>query len=59
MDRNGRGGGVNVVFAIIAVIVAILLFGLFLKLLKLAIIVALAIGIFMFAQNKFGGKRVR
>jgi hypothetical protein len=49
----------NIVFAIIAVIVAILVFGLFLKLLKLAIIVALAIGIFMFAQNKFGGKRVR
>jgi len=44
---------------IIAVIVAILVFGLVLKLLKLAIIAALAVGIFMFAQNKFGRKRVR
>jgi hypothetical protein len=49
----------NIVFAIIAIIVAFLVFGLVLKLLKLAIIVALAIGIYMFAQNKFGRKRVR
>jgi hypothetical protein len=44
---------------IIAVIIGILLIGLFLKLLKVAIIVALAIGIVMFAQKQFGGKRLR
>jgi hypothetical protein len=44
---------------IIGVVVAILLIGLVLKLLKIAIIVALAVGIVMFAQNKFGTKRIK
>ena len=44
---------------IIAVIIGILLIGLVLKLLKIAIIVAVAVGIVMFAQSKFGGKRIR
>jgi hypothetical protein len=44
---------------IIGVIVAILLIGLVLKLLKIAIILAICVGIVMFAQNKFGNKRIR
>ena len=39
---------------IITVIVAIIVIGIVLKLLKVAIILALAIGIVMFAQNKLG-----
>jgi hypothetical protein len=39
---------------IIAVIVAIIVIGIVLKLLKIAIILAIAIGIVMFAQNKLG-----
>jgi hypothetical protein len=44
---------------VIAVILGILLIGLLLKILKIAIILALAVGIVMFAQNKFGTKRLK
>jgi len=44
---------------IIGVIVAILVIGLLLKLLKVAIILALGIGIVMLAQKHFGQKRIR
>ena len=43
---------------IIAVIIGILLIGIVLKIVKLAIILALGVGIVMFAQNKFGQKRI-
>ena len=42
---------------IIGIIIAVLLIGLVLKLFKIAIIVALAVGIVMFAQNKLGTKK--
>ena len=41
---------------VVAVIVGILLIGIVLKLIKFAIIVALCVGIYMVAQNKFGRK---
>ena len=44
---------------IIAVIVGILVIGLILKILKIAIILAVAVGIVMFAQNKFGTNRIK
>ena len=44
---------------IVAIIIGILLIGVVLKIIKLAIILALAVGIVMFAQNKFGTKRIR
>lgn len=44
---------------IIAVIIGILVIGLILKILKIAIILAVAVGIAMFAQNKFGTKRIK
>ena len=44
---------------VIAVIVGILLIGFLLKLIKIAIILAICVGIFMFVQNKFGNKRIR
>jgi hypothetical protein len=44
---------------IIAVVLGILLIGLLLKILKIAIILAVAVGIVMFAQNKFGTKRIK
>ncbi|MFL6734330.1 MAG: hypothetical protein ACJ8EY_06510 [Sphingomicrobium sp.] len=44
---------------VIGVIVAILLIGLVLKVLKLAIIIALAVGLVMLAQNMFGTKRIK
>ena len=40
---------------IIAVILAILVVGMLLKLIKIALIVAVCVGIVMFAQNKLGG----
>jgi len=40
---------------IIAVILVILIGGILLHLLKIAIILALAVGIVMFVQNKLGG----
>ena len=44
---------------IIAVIIGILLIGLVLKIIKIAIILALGVGIVMLAQNKFGNKRLK
>jgi hypothetical protein len=44
---------------IIAVIIGIILIGIVLKLLKIAIILALAVGIVMVAQNYFGPKRLK
>ena len=46
---------------IVAVIVGILLIGLLLKIIKVAIILAVCVGIVMFAQNKLGGgaKRIK
>jgi hypothetical protein len=44
---------------IIAVIIGILLIGLVLKIVKIAIILAIAVGIVMFAQDKFGTKRLK
>ena len=44
---------------IVAVIVGILLIGLVLKLLKIAIIVALVVGGLMLAQKHFGQKRIK
>ena len=44
---------------IVAVVIGILLLGAVLKVLKIAIIVALAVGIFMVAQDKFGTKRIK
>ncbi len=44
---------------IIAVILAILLFGALLHVIKIAAIIALAVGLFMFAKNKFGTKRIK
>ena len=44
---------------VIGVIVAILLIGLVFKLLKVAILVALAVGVVMLAQNYFGNKRIK
>ena len=45
--------------AAIAVVIAILLIGLILKLLKLAIIIALVVGGLMLVQSKFGNKRIK
>jgi len=58
MDGDGRGGSA-VIGIIIAVIIGILVIGLILKILKIAIILAVAVGIVMFAQNKFGTKRIK
>ncbi len=44
---------------IIAVVVGILLIGLILKIVKIAIILAVCVGIAMLAQNKFGTKRLK
>ena len=44
---------------IIAAVLAILLVGALLKILKVAIILALCVGIVMFAQNKLKTKRIR
>ena len=44
---------------IIAVVIGILLIGLVLKILKIAIILAVCVGIVMLAQNKFGTKRIK
>jgi hypothetical protein len=58
MDRNGRGGRA-MIGLIVAVVIGILLIGLILKILKIAIILAICVGIVMFAQNKFGTKRLK
>ena len=44
---------------IIAVIIGILLIGLVLKIIKVAIILAICVGVVMYAQNKLGTKRIR
>ena len=44
---------------IVAVVIGILLIGLVLKLLKIAIVLALCVGIYMFAQNKLGTRRLK
>ena len=44
---------------IIAVIVGILVIGIVLKILKIAIILALGVGNVLLAQNKFGTKRLK
>ena len=44
---------------IIAVILAIIVIGLLLKILKIAIILAIGVGIVMLAQDKFGRKRLK
>jgi hypothetical protein len=44
---------------IIAVVLGILLIGVLLKLIKFAVIIALGVGIYMLAQNKFGAKRIK
>jgi hypothetical protein len=44
---------------IIGVILAILLIGLLLKMIKIAVILALCVGVVMFAQNKFGTKQIK
>ncbi|HKU92353.1 MAG TPA: hypothetical protein VJP82_03290 [Sphingomicrobium sp.] len=44
---------------IIGVIIAILVIGLLLKLLKVAIVLALGVGIVMLAQKHFGQKRIK
>jgi hypothetical protein len=44
---------------ILAVIIGILLIGLVLKLIKIAVILALCVGVYMVAQNKFGAKRLK
>jgi hypothetical protein len=57
--RAARRGGRAVIGIIIAVILGILLIGLLLKIIKVAIILALCVGIVMFAQSKFGTKRLK
>jgi hypothetical protein len=44
---------------VIAVVIGILLIGLLLKILKIAIVLAVAVGIVMLAQNKLGTKRLK
>ena len=44
---------------LIGLIVLILVVGLVLKLVKVAIVLALCVGGFMLLQNKFGGKRLK
>jgi hypothetical protein len=44
---------------IVAVVIGILLIGLLLKIIKVAVILAICVGSVMFAQNKLGNKRIR
>jgi hypothetical protein len=61
VDCNGGPGegGRAVIGVIIAVILGILLIGTLLKILKIAVILALCVGIVMLAQNKLGAKRLK
>jgi hypothetical protein len=61
MDADGgtSGRGDAMIGLIIAVIIGIILIGIVLKVLKVAIIIALAVGIVMLAQNKLGPKRLK
>ena len=58
MDGGSRGGRA-VIGLILAVVVGILLIGIVLKIAKIAIILAICVGLAMFAQNKFGSKRLK
>ena len=58
MDGGSRGGRA-VIGLILAVVVGILLIGIVLKIAKIAIIIAICVGLVMFAQNKFGSKRLK
>jgi hypothetical protein len=58
VDGHGRGGRA-VIGLILAVIIGILLIGIVLKIVKIAVILAICVGIVMFAQNKFGTKRLK
>ena len=49
----------NMVGIIIAVVIGVLLIGVVLKILKVAIILALVVGGAMLLQNKFGQKRIK
>ena len=44
---------------IIAAIIGILLIGIVLKIIKIAVILAVCVGIVMFARNKLGTKRLK
>ncbi len=44
---------------IIAIVIGILLLGLVFKLLKVALILAVVVGVAMLAKNKFGTKRIK
>jgi hypothetical protein len=44
---------------IVAVVIGILVIGLLLKIIKVAIILAICVGVVMYAQNKLGTKRIR
>ncbi|HZU51901.1 MAG TPA: hypothetical protein VE968_08530 [Sphingomicrobium sp.] len=44
---------------IVAAILAILFIGIVLKIIKIAVILALCVGLYLFAQNKFGTKRLK
>jgi hypothetical protein len=57
MDRDRGGGGM--IGIIVAVVIGILLIGLLLKVIKIAIILALIVGGVMLVQNKFGTKRIK
>jgi hypothetical protein len=59
VDADGRSGagGSAMIGLIVAVIVGILVIGLVLKILKIAIILAVCVGIVMFAQDKLGGTK--
>jgi hypothetical protein len=56
---NDEAGGSGMIGLIVAVIIGILVIGLLLKLLKVAVIVALVVGGLMLAQKHFGQKRIR
>jgi hypothetical protein len=58
-DRGASRGDTAMIRIIIAVILAILLIGLLFKIIKIAVILALCVGIVMFAQNKFGTKQIK
>ena len=58
-DRRTSRGDTAMIGIIIAAILAILLIGFLLKIIKIAVILALCVGIVMFAQNKFGTKQIK
>ena len=58
MDGGSRGGPA-VIGLILAVVVGILLIGIVRKIAKIAIFLAICVGLAMFAQNKFGSKRLK